>query len=172
MNRSQQGRKNGQKRWGCESVNDPSQPTQSSQMIHRPLYPTNDPPCLPPFWMSPFAQISTRLLRVCVGQSLWKKSLNDAASCFPTGASGVSTPIPWHDRPSMTVSREFDGFPPSKSLPYPFLKITSLILSADDAIKPPTFPHAINADFLFAKPSPPPNAFPPARPKPANRRCE
>lgn len=118
-------------------MNDPLQPTQSSQMIHRPLYPTNDPPCLPPFWMSPFAQMSTRLLRVCVGQSLCKKSLNDATSCFPTGANGVSTPIPWSDRPSMTVPQEFDGLPPSKSLPYPFLKITSLILSADDAINAP-----------------------------------
>lgn len=44
----------------------------------------------------------------------------------------------------MTVPQEFDGLPPSKSLPYPFLKITSLILSADDAINAPP-PRAISS---------------------------
>lgn len=58
-------------------------------------------------------------------------------SCLPTEMSGVAIPISWQDRPSMTVPREFDGFPPSKSLSHTFLKITSLIPSADDAFNPP-----------------------------------
>lgn len=137
-------------------MNDLSKPTQSSQMIHRPLNPTNDPPV--PFPPSECPPLRRRVLHSWFSMDSRLQSRTQQREVLPPNRNEWCLDTNSLDRPSMTVPRKFDRFPPSKSLSHTFLKITSLILSADDAIKPPPspsrFPHAINADFLSVKSSP------------------
>lgn len=60
----------------------------------------------------------------------------------------------------MTLPRKFDGFPPSKSLSHLFENHEPHPRRRLCPYHPPRFPHAINADVLFVKSSPPPKRFP------------